>query len=301
MKTTTQLTSIALLTALSCSVASAAYVPLTPMTFYDGSGSLTTAGNWDTGMAAYDNPGLVSGTDSPASLGQGWWNGISVRQTGGELFYDGNFSMRGGVDGVAGSHSIIEIDDASNTGSYTNLAVSGRFTMWNQHGSDGATGSTLSLLNGYATVGEFWANSGNLARVFIDHGTLNAGALATNQANALVTMMASGSGAFKVGNIISTATMGQMTLNFETGSDASFTIDNIAGGSAKTYWADNFSVGDVQIDGTNVASFAALEAAFNITDLGLNGTSLSLIPEPGTYALLAGCFALASVMIRRRR
>ena len=29
--------------------------------------------------------------------------------------------------------------------------------------------------------------------------------------------------------------------------------------------------------------------------------SLTVIPEPGTYALLAGCFALASVMIRRRR
>ena len=29
--------------------------------------------------------------------------------------------------------------------------------------------------------------------------------------------------------------------------------------------------------------------------------SLNVIPEPGTYALLAGCFALASVLIRRRR
>ncbi|MGZ0709909.1 PEP-CTERM sorting domain-containing protein [Coraliomargarita sp. W4R53] len=35
-----------------------------------------------------------------------------------------------------------------------------------------------------------------------------------------------------------------------------------------------------------------------IDNLILNGT---VVPEPGTYALLAGCFALTSVMIRRRR
>jgi hypothetical protein len=29
--------------------------------------------------------------------------------------------------------------------------------------------------------------------------------------------------------------------------------------------------------------------------------TLTQIPEPGTFALLAGCFALSSVMIRRRR
>ena len=264
-------------------------------TTYTG-GAFPTAGNWTNGRpTSTGNAGLMDGAN-------GWGSGgadYHIRMTGGTINANGSgtgdWAMQGGANGTS---SIIEIDDTNSSLVFT---VAGRFTMWNNPAITGSTGNELNMLNGEISIGEFWANGGAVARVAISNGTVNAAALATNQANAVVTMKAGGTGAFNVGDIISAATMGQMTLNFETGSDASFTIDNIAGGSAKTYWADNFSVGDVQIDGTNVASFAALEAAFNITDLGLNGTSLSLIPEPGTYALLAGCFALASVMIRRRR
>ncbi|WPJ95481.1 PEP-CTERM sorting domain-containing protein [Coraliomargarita algicola] len=35
----------------------------------------------------------------------------------------------------------------------------------------------------------------------------------------------------------------------------------------------------------------------NFDQIVVEGT----VPEPGTYALLAGCFALGSVMLRRRR
>ena len=269
--------------------ASAAYVGLSPTTTYDGSGALNTAANWSSGSPTNDNPGLVSGTVSATSSelsSGGYWNGFSVRQTGGELFRDGGFAMRGGVDGVVGGHSILEIDDASNNdGSYNNVAVSGRFTMWNQFGGTGSIGSTLSLLNGYATVGEFWANSGSKARVFIDNGTLNAGTLADN-ANCVVTMLAGGKGAFNIGDIISTAYMTQMLINFETGSKASFTIGEIAGATTVAYWETKITAGKVQIDGSAVNDLSL----FTIENVGATGTKISLTP-PNTQYLGVGVWS----------
>lgn len=52
---------------------------------------------------------------------------------------------------------------------------------------------------------------------------------------------------------------------------------------------------------SEVGQFGA--AAAGNPDIEINSWSLAAVavPEPGTYALLAGCFALASVMVRRRR
>ena len=51
-------------------------------------------------------------------------------------------------------------------------------------------------------------------------------------------------------------------------------------------------------DGLRLDAFAFGTTGETFTDTQLDA---AVIPEPGTYALLAGCFALASVMIRRRR
>ena len=170
MKKTTQLTSLALLSALSCSVASAAYVELTPTTTYTGSGALIdvvynntaptrgsidsiTTDSWDSGLPSDSNPGLFDGTvgDGTAETATGWnvWYGVAVRQTGGTLS-DTSLAMRGGDEVGSSLSCTLEIDDASNTDfSTTNLAISGQLTLWTQFG----TGNTLSVLNGYADVG----------------------------------------------------------------------------------------------------------------------------------------------------
>ena len=51
-------------------------------------------------------------------------------------------------------------------------------------------------------------------------------------------------------------------------------------------------------DGLRFDAFAFGTSTETFSDAQLDA---AVIPEPGTYALLAGCFALASVMIRRRR
>ena len=76
------------------------------------------------------------------------------------------------------------------------------------------------------------------------------------------------------------------------------------------YEADGSSISLQLVSGIqNESAFASnvtfLRDGSDITsDFSYDGTgtfSGVVVPEPGTYALLAGCFALASVMIRRRR
>jgi hypothetical protein len=76
------------------------------------------------------------------------------------------------------------------------------------------------------------------------------------------------------------------------------------------YEADGSSISLQLVSGIqNESAFASnvtfLRNGVDVTsDFSYDGTgtfSGVVVPEPGTYALLAGCFALASVMIRRRR
>ena len=286
MKTTTQLTSLALLTALSCSVASAA---LTTTTNHDGSGDLTSALNWDNGLPTNANPGLFS-------TGGGWlgptWTDVAVRQTGGAIFAagTGNFAMRGGAS--AGINTILEIDDASNTDfSTTNLAVSGTFTMWAQNGG----GHELSLLNGFADVGILSAvNHPTLSTINIGNGKLDIGSLAA--ANVTVNMLSGGTGELVLADQ-SGSLLDSLRLDFAADSSASFTILENGGATTVGYWASYVGAGFASIGGITETDLSK----FLVESDGGFGTTLSVIPEPGTYALLAGCFALASVMIRRRR
>ena len=325
MKITTQLTSIALLTALSCSVASAAYVSMDGQTTttYTGSGPLidvdydstnndtrgtinaVNSDSWgavDDVIASYLNPGLFTGgTASPTS--DSVWYGVAVRQTGGALSR-GSFTMRGGVKtgGVSAGFSILEIDDASNTAFDTkNLKISGILTLWAQAGGD----NTLSVLNGWADVGALNGTSPNNATVNIGDGKLDAGYF--HSAKLTVNMLAGGKGQFNlddmadVGNQGANADLGNMILNFEVGSLGSMTIAGDGTGSAEGAWATLATANKLKLGNVNVTvADLADSSKWKIVNDGFGGTTLS-IPEPGTYALLAGCFALASVMIRRRR
>ena len=66
-------------------------------------------------------------------------------------------------------------------------------------------------------------------------------------------------------------------------------------------WSDvtaTFTTGGTVVAGDLGIVLQSYGVQVNYDNVSLDATA---IPEPGTYALLAGCFALASVMIRRRR
>jgi len=68
--------------------------------------------------------------------------------------------------------------------------------------------------------------------------------------------------------------------------------------------ADILGTHDVELTLEEGEEVTFARGAGSTKDLALGSLSFgpgTVVPEPGTYALLAGCFALASVMIRRRR
>ena len=54
-------------------------------------------------------------------------------------------------------------------------------------------------------------------------------------------------------------------------------------------------------DTSSTLRFLETSTNTNNRDPLLDGVSVSVVPEPGTYALLAGLTGLAFVMVRRRR
>lgn len=288
MKTTTQLTSLALLSALSCSVASAA---LTTTTTFDGSGALTEVNNWNSGLPTNANPGLVS-------TGGGWlgtaWADVAVLQTGGEIFAagGGDFAMRGGAE-ASGNTTILEIDDASNTSfATTNLAISGELTMWSQF--TGGGGHQLSLLNGYADVSSLNASTNaSLSTINIGNGKLDIGSLTA--AKVTVNMLSSGTGELVLADQ-GGGLLNSLRLNFASDSSASFTILGNGSGNADGYWGFYVNQGYASIDGDTNADLSQ----YLIVNDGVSGTTISVIPEPSSAGLLFGMVSFAWLALRRR-
>ncbi|CAA6692159.1 MULTISPECIES: PEP-CTERM sorting domain-containing protein [unclassified Lentimonas] len=69
-----------------------------------------------------------------------------------------------------------------------------------------------------------------------------------------------------------------------------------------TNGAPNIVFFDIDLDGALSGTFGIEISQRNASQGGsLTGVTFDVIPEPSSYALLAGCLALTSVMLRRRR
>ena len=153
--------------------------------------------------------------------------------------------------------------------------------------------ATLSLANtviGNATTG------GTLGRlnVFGDAATVSFGNTTINSAGTL-SFVFSASGFSQV-NMLSLAGVGG-TLNLDltnyTGALGDFTIIDADSDSFGVGLASSFS--STSVFGGNYAG------SYVTQDLSTSLITLTIVPEPGTYALMGGLLALSFVMLRRRR
>ncbi|CAA6676261.1 Unannotated [Lentimonas sp. CC4] len=197
-----------------------------------------------------------------------------------------------------------------------NVTISG-FDVWRLGGNNGHGGGHLVLNGGTLNGGELLVASA--AGATSDSSlTVTGGRLVTDSfdVNALGLFTLTGDAAtFSVGN-----------TSFENGSRVNFIFDSTGISSIAT--SGVFTIGassaELNIDLTHFAgsgvfdlvTFGSVTGSYrtdNITYTGLAGRSASIeydddrmsvrvsIPEQRAYALIAGCFGLSAVMLRRRR
>ncbi len=97
--------------------------------------------------------------------------------------------------------------------------------------------------------------------------------------------------------------VGGSTTTSSTANAVTSFVGGTSGTFSQTYDISGFGGGGFSIaDVSNlIAVFAVNADAVGDGAISIDNFNMTAIPESGTYALLAGCFALASIMVRRRR
>jgi len=234
------------------SIAQAAYIT------FDGTGALNSAAEWG-GTLPNGNTttGLVVSTVN-AWTGNAWTD-VAVRQTGGYVFAAASdFLMSGGC--------LYEFEDSrTNYPAYTNLYVSGKLQLWSNTDT-----SELRILSGNVRVGtiEMMIND----TIDLRNGILRAGAFANNP-NGRINFLSGGQGHVIIDDMAA-KNLGSLYLNFETGTQAQFTMSQNAGGA--TLATVNWLIANGRVSINGVPAIGA--SSYVITQNGLE-TTLS-IPVP---------------------
>ena len=261
-----------LVLALLASTASAAMVTATT---FNGTGAVDDGANYNNGAPDNANPGQINSTGNswlPPAL-----TDFAVRQTGGYVYRNTVVNFRGGAFN-SGKKTIWEIEDArTDYGSYTNLYTSD-LVMYHQNGE----GHELNILSGVVDVGTFQANSTyDKSSVSIKNGLFHADAgVAGRTANVTFNFLNGGFGEIVIADAMG-MDFGGARLDFETGTEATFTIGAVNGADSSSLinW---LVVNDrVLIDGTANTDFSS----YSITENG-TATTITVIPKPPSLGLI---------------
>ena len=170
-----------------------------------------------------------------------------------------------------------------------------------------AVGSNLGLSTNFAI--ESWVKFSTLAStqwVFVlGNGGFQGGGILFNHANSRVGGVKSGDNFFAYSEVLSTETWYHVAYVVDDGGDATFYFNGslVAGTSNIPSYAANFSLGGDENGSARLQGKLDDVRIFTFTSGTFDPSMLSYtaVPEPSTYAALAGVLALGAVIIRRLR
>lgn len=297
-----------------------------------GSGTINT-GSSGTGTTGFNNVNGFTGTITYTNnnLSSLQFNGTNVTSASLETYGASEYGAAGNFQLVKLNGSL-EVGKLSGTGGVIGVTNAVTQTLTINQSADTTYGGQLALVNANGFMDLVKKGTGSLTLTnanndYIGTTTVEAGTLSAEHNKALgdTRSVTVNGGTLDVrGSVAGTVTLGagadlalsSGSIKFDLGTgfdqivgDGAGSVFTISGGTFELIlgagfdYSDSYailsnfgganSVAGLDITGYDDASYTAL-----LNDSGV--LSFSAIPESGTFALLAGCFALCSVMLRRR-
>lgn len=146
---------------------------------------------------------------------------------------------------------------------------------------------------------QFWiGNNVGTSVALVTGGSITANSLNLQSFNIAgrvgILRFGAGSGSFSAGSVAFNNNA-DSHIDFLAGTGGSLTITRASLSTFQGYWDND----NLWFDGQSKTALGGL--AFADTDFQVTGSTLTVIPEPGSTALLAGAATLGLLLLRRRR